>query len=214
MRPIRILASEQAARTLDVGMPLGGFPALIEVPVDIEEMVDPLAAFLAAHITSTDSTAAGSLVRIVHPWTFAEARLRDAVNLDAEPFLGNGLAVTGAIERLRRRIDDLEREIATRGATMFDPVISRYDWPVFGSVRGGWSHGARTVEAYFDHCAREIRNRRGLVLAVGDHNERPGPVLLQDMARGSGFDPALLIAQYDTIMARGRREQPVALLTE
>lgn len=214
MRPIRIVATEQAARTLGVGTPVGGFPAPFEVMVDVDEMADPLAGFLASNITSTDSGDPGSLVRIVHPWTTAEARLREAVTLDGEAFLGNGLAVAGAITRLRRRLDDLEREIATRGASMFESVVTRYDWPVFGSVRGGWSHGARTVEAYFDHCAREIRNMRGLVMAVGVSEERPSGGLLRHLTAGQPFDASALIAHYDLIDSRRRRERPVALLTE
>lgn len=210
MRPLRIMATVAAAGSISVGRPLQAYPALIEAPVDLDELSDPLAVYLASHVTGNVTGDPGSLVRIIHPWTTAEARLRTAVNLEDEVFLGNSLGVSGAIERLRRRIDEVDRDIATQGPEMFQPVVNRYDWPLFGSVRGGWSHGYRTVEAYLDHCAREIRNLRCAVVAVGPHHERPPLALQQEMSRGRGFDPEVLLAQYDAMTPRSRRPMAVA----
>jgi hypothetical protein len=124
------------------------------------------------------------------------------------------MAMTGAIERLRHRLTALERDIAAHGDDFFVPATSRYCWPVFGSVRGGWSHGVRTVEAYFDYCAREIRNQRGVVVAVGPNQERPDRSLWQEMARGRGFDPDQLVQQYDRHIARRETSHTTTLCSE
>lgn len=157
--------------------------------VDPSSCQTELGRWLASHVASTLHDDDGSDVRIILPITDAGAYLSEVGDmLKDRPLVLSTDDLMRSIDGAVRRLEKIREMAKMHGDSIVGLRVVRYQWPVYGSRAGGWHDGVRTPSAFFDHCAKKIRESGGVILWAGLERARLPDSLAQTMAGGRGLE--------------------------
>lgn len=174
-------------------------PNSLNYEVEPERCTTQLGAWLATHIDSTRFEDGGSRCSVVLPCTEEGLRVLDLANkLPAYKQIQSPSEAEELYTMLEGWIEERRGKLEMYGDDLFGFRVIEFEWPVFGSKA---ADQVKTPEAYFDCCAKQIRDLGGVILKAGVNSTELPESIAQTMADGKGMQ---LLGSYYDQMQRAR----------